>query len=245
MTVKLINGAFESIQWSELEGVDLVVADPPDNIGLKYEGFKDKQHPTEYAAKMKTWLGRMADLTDGPIFFTFNEKWTREVEDAIDDLSIPLIQRLQWYYTFGQDQTRNGKYALCYRPIYWLNSNYVIPENIKVPSARLAKYNDKRASKGGKMPQNVWEFPRICGTFKERRKHCPTQLPESLVERIVKGHCRPGGRVLDPFLGSGTTAIVCKRLDTDCIGIDVSRVCIDATTKYISEDRETDVLPNS
>lgn len=193
----------------------------------------DKQPSEEYEANIRLWLVIMESLTKGPIFFTFNEKYIREVEHAIDVLGIPLIQRLQWYYTFGQDQTSKGKYALCFRPIYWLNSDYVQPKEIKVPSARQAKYNDKRAAKGGKMPANVWEFSRICGTFKERRKHCPTQLPEALVERIVRGHCLPGGRVLDPFIGSGTTAIVCQRLDVDCVGIEISEPIIQKTADYL------------
>jgi site-specific DNA-methyltransferase (adenine-specific) len=162
------------------------------------------------------------------------------VEHTLESSAIPIIQRLQWYYTFGQDQTSRGRYGLCYRPIYWLNSDYVQPEEIKVPSARQAKYNDKRAAPGGKMPPNVWEFPRICGTFHERRKHCPTQLPEALVERIIKGHCRPGGRVLDPFAGSATTAIVCQRLKIDCVTIDVSEQYIKKAAEILNIS-ETDI----
>ena len=231
--IKLIHGKFELIPVSTIEKVDLIICDPPDNIGLKYDGFKDRQSTEEYEANILLWLNTMAGLTDGPIFFTFNEKWTRMIENAIESVGIPLIQRLQWYYTFGQDQTRRGKYGLCYRPIYWLNSDYVRPEQIKVPSARQIKYNDKRAAKDGKMPANVFEFSRICGTFRERRNWVPTQLPEALVERIIKGHCRPGGRVLDPFVGSGTTAMVCRRLGLNCVGIEVSEPIIQKTAEHL------------
>lgn len=231
--IKLIHGRFELTPAVNIGKIDLIVSDPPDNIGLKYDGYTDKQPIEEYETNIRLWLSMMADLTDGPIFFTFNEKWTRIIENALEEIGLPLIQRLQWRYTFGQDQTRNGKYALCYRPIYWLNSSYVRPEQIKVPSARQLKYKDKRASKSGKMPENVWEFSRICGSFKERRKWVPTQLPEALVERIIKGHCRPCGRVLDPFLGSGTTAIVCKRLGIDCVGIEISEPIIGKTAEIL------------
>ncbi len=231
--IKLIHGKFELTPASNIGKVDLIVCDPPDNIGLKYDGFKDKKPIEEYENDILIWLTYMANLTNNPIFFTFNEKWTRIVESAIKSVGIPIIQRLHWYFTFGQDQTRNGKYALCSRPIYWLNSDYVRPKQIKVPSARQIKYKDKRGAKDGKMPENVWTFPRICGTHKERRKWSPTQLPEVLVERIVKGHCRPGGRVLDPFIGSGTTAIVCQKLDLDCVGIEVSEPTIKKTAEYL------------
>jgi len=231
--IKLIHGKFELVPANNFGKIDLIVADPPDNIGLKYEGFIDRQPPDEYEANIRLWLSLMADITDGPIFFTFNEKWTRIVENAIEDIGLPLIQRLQWHFTFGQDGTSRGKYGLCHRPIYWLNSDYVRPEQIKIPSARQAKYNDKRASKGGKMPTSVWQFSRVCGTYKERRKWSPTQIPELLVERIVKGHCRPNGRVLDPFIGSGTTAIVCERLGFDCVGIEISEQTIQQTAEHL------------
>ena len=231
--IKLIHGKFELVPRSIIGKVDLIIFDPPDNIGLKYDGFKDKQPVGDYEAKILLWLTRMAKLTDGPIFFTFNAKWTRIVENAIESIDMPLIQRLQWYYTFGQDQTRTGRYALCHRPIYWLNSPYIQPEMIKIPSARQTKYKDKRAAKGGKIPPDVFEFSRICGTFKECRKWVPTQLPEDLVERIIKGHCCPGGRVLDPFLGSGTTAIVSKKLGVDCVGIEISEPTIQKTAEHI------------
>lgn len=236
--LKLIHGDFADIDISKIGKIDLIVADPPDNIGLKYDGFKDKQPADIYEQNIRNWLDMMAGLTNGPIFFTFNEKWTRLVEHAIDDIGIPIIQRLQWYFTFGQDQTRRGKYALCFRPLYWLNSDFIKPDDIKIPSARQTKYNDKRAAPGGKIPPNVWEFSRICGTFGEKRKHCPTQLPEALVERIIKGHCRPCGCVLDPFLGSGTTAIVCQRLGVNCVGVEISHPCISKTAEILGINYE-------
>jgi site-specific DNA-methyltransferase (adenine-specific) len=233
--IKLIHGQFELIPAVNLGIIDLIVADPPDNIGLKYDGFKDRQPTSKYEANIRLWLSTMTRLTNGPIFFTFNEKWTRIVENAIEEIGIHLIQRLHWHYTFGQDQTKNGKYALCHRPIYWLNSDFVQPEQIKVPSARQTTYKDKRAAKDGKMPENVWKFSRVCGSFKEKRLWVPTQLPELLVERIVKGHCCPNGRVLDPFLGSGTTAIVCQKLGLDCVGIEISKAIIKQTAEYLNE----------
>jgi len=237
--IKLIHGNFEDTKVDKKQfDIDLIIADPPDNIGLKYNGFNDKISDGDYERNIHRWLELMGKLTSGPIFFTFNEKWTALVERTIDQLEIPIIQRIQWYYTFGQDQTRRGRYSLCYRPIYWLNSDYVIPESIKIPSQRQIKYKDKRASSNGKMPPNVWEFPRICGTFKERRPWSPTQLNELLVERIIKGHCRPGGLVLDPFIGSGTTAIICQKFGVNCIGIETSKETIKHTAEFLGVQYE-------
>lgn len=231
--IELINADFLDVNNAFIKNVDLIFADPPDGIGMKYCGYNDHISPDDYYEKLLQWLHKMNTLTNGPIFLTFNSKWTREVEDIIYRLNIPLVQRIQWYFTFGQDQTSKGKYALCYRPIYWLKSDFVQTHNIKIPSARQEKYHDKRASSTGKMPPNVWEFPRICGTFKERRKWVPTQINEAIIERIIRGHCRPGGRVLDPFIGSGSTAIVCQKLGFDCLGIEISETTAQKTAKYL------------
>jgi len=109
-----------------------------------------------------------------------------------------------------------------------LNKNIIYPESIYVPSARQEKYGDKRANPKGKMPSNLWEFPRVCGTFKEKRAWHETQHPEALIKRIILGHSKPGDTVLDAFIGSGTTAIVCNELgNRNCVGIDQSQFYLD------------------
>jgi DNA modification methylase len=67
------------------------------------------------------------------------------------------------------------------------------------------------------------DFPRVTGNSKQRRTWHPTQLNEGLVERCVKLTTPPGGTVLDPFGGTGTTLRVCKRLDLPCTLIEMDR----------------------
>lgn len=92
------------------------------------------------------------------------------------------------------------RYTSSVRPVYWLKDPYISPTKARIPSARQEKYGDKRANPEGKMPDNLWIYSRVCGTFKERRKWHPCQLPEALVRRILKNHSSKGARVLDPFI---------------------------------------------
>jgi hypothetical protein len=62
---------------------------------------------------------------------------------------------------------------------------------IRVPSARM-KHGDKRADRRGRVPDDIWEFPRVCGNYAERRQWAVTQHPEALIERLVRMSCRPG-----------------------------------------------------
>lgn len=229
--MRLICGKFEELDLSAIGHVDLCIADPPDNAGKGYDGYTDRLPKTEYRRLIREWLRRCCDITRGPVFFTFAERWIPDVEDAIREHSLRVIQRCWWYYTFGQ--AAKARYSPCVRPVYWLNDKRIFPERIRVPSARQVKYNDRRAKDGGKIPDNLWEFSRVCGTFREKRKWHPCQLPEQMIERVILGHSNPGDTVLDAFVGSGTAVYCCDRLGRHVVGIDQSRHYLD----MISEER--------
>jgi site-specific DNA-methyltransferase (adenine-specific) len=69
---------------------------------------------------------------------------------------------------------------------------------------------------------DVWEIGIVAPVAKERTGY-PTQKPEALLERLVTSCTEPGDLVIDPYLGSGTTAAVCARLGRSVIGIDLNR----------------------
>jgi site-specific DNA-methyltransferase (adenine-specific) len=112
---------------------------------------------------------------------------------------------------------------------------------IRVPSARQLVYADKRANVKGRLPDDTWilrpqdfpdgflpdhdtwYFPRVCGTFKERKGWHGCQMPEQLLGRIIKACSNPGDLVLDPFAGSGTTLAVAKKLERNYLGFEISK----------------------
>ena len=100
------------------------------------------------------------------------------------------------------------------------------PDAIRVESARQ-KMGDKRADPRGRVPDDVWEFPRVCGTFHERKKWHPNQHPKDLLRRMVLFSTKPGDLVVDLFAGTGNMLEVCKELDRDCIGIELSEFYCD------------------
>ncbi len=85
----------------------------------------------------------------------------------------------------------------------------------------------------GKVPDDVWEFSRVCGTFKERVGEHPCQMPESLLERIIKASSNVNDIVLDPFGGTGTTATVAKKLKRNYITMDISENYYDVIVKRL------------
>jgi len=217
----------------------MVFADPPDNLGMKYNGYKDKISPEEYFI----WMIRLIDIIlcgkNSPDIFwlSYYHKYQsiifrHTISPCININKIEWRQFI-WRFTFGQH--RHTDCGNGYRPIMrWMKKNAIIyPDAIRVPSARQKIYNDKRANPKGKVPDDVWDFSRVCGTFNEKRKWHPTQHPEALMERIIRFSCIPGDLVVDLFSGTGTTQRVCKRLNIDCIGIDISKLYCDKIRKEL------------
>ena len=86
------------------------------------------------------------------------------------------------------------------------------------PKAGFGKVPDL---KRGKVPEDWWYFPVVARLHRERTGY-PTQKPEALVERVVRASSPEGAWVGDPFLGSGTAAVVAARLGRRFVGIDAS-----------------------
>ena len=208
----------------KLPNVRMIFADPPDNLGVKYEGFEDKLWQPDY----DRWLFSvmtMATKTSDICWVSHHSKYNRLVQSWLPLLNYQerKYRAFIWRFTFGQHNNNDCGYG--YRPLLRIMKpdTKLYPDAIRVPSKRQTVYNDKRANPAGRVPDDVWEFPRVCGTFKERRKWHPNQHPEDLIERMVKFSCKPGDHVIDLFAGTGTTLRVCKRLGIDCTGIEISK----------------------
>ena len=85
----------------------------------------------------------------------------------------------------------------------------------------MMSYGKKYYLKGGKRIGNVWDIPNLSSTDKERSGY-NTQKPKALIERIIKASSNEGDLVADFYLGSGTTAEVCKDLNRSFVGCDIN-----------------------
>ena len=83
-----------------------------------------------------------------------------------------------------------------------------------------------------KNPSDVWNIPLVSGNSHERTEH-PAQYPEKLIERIIKAVTNKGDIILDPFMGSGTTAVVAKRLNRDFVGYELNSEYVDIAKKRL------------
>jgi len=206
---------------------DLIFADPPFNIGYKYDKYYDKVKKKNYIAWTKEWMSVCQNVLKphGSFYIAIGDDYAANVKIIADELGLIMRNWIIWHYTFGQ-QMKN-KFARSHTHIfYFVNDEKSFTFNdhaVRVPSDRQLIYNDRRANPKGKMPDDVWNTDvRVCGTFKERTGWHPCQMPESLLKRIIAASSGPGGCVLDPFSGSGTTAAAAKQLGRDYVGIEIS-----------------------
>lgn len=207
----------------EMGQFDACFADPPDGIGLGYNSFNDKISTRDYRILLNRWVSVFT--SKAPIvWMSFNAKWTFALGSVIDELlrnnsdwaAKPFVQ----HFTFGQNcktDCGNG-----HRPLWRLmkKGSPVYPNAIKVPSWRELN-GDRRAAKGGRVPLDAWDFPRVTGNSKQRRAWHVTQLNEGLIERALNLTTLEDHNVLDPFGGTGTTLRVCKAINRHCTLIEL------------------------
>jgi DNA modification methylase len=229
--------------------VDLAFADPPFNIGYKYDKYHDRQEDAKYLDWCEAWIGEIQRILKptGTFWLAIGDEYAAELKVAATrQLATPFIMRgwVVWYYTFGVNCTRkfNRSHAHLFQFIkdekrFTFNAEDPL---VRVPSARALVYGDSRANPLGRLPDDTWVlrpqdapesfqsmddtwyYSRVAGTFKERQGFHGCQMPEQLLGRIIRVSSNPGDVVFDPFTGSGTTLAVAKKLGREFLGTELS-----------------------
>ncbi len=229
----------EILKSPEMPKADLIFADPPFNIGYKYDVYEDRKAYDDYFAWTEKWMAACKDtLTDtGSFWIAIGDDYAAEVRLIARQLGLNLRNWVIWHYTFGQNTQK--KFARSHTHLFYFTNDpkkFTFNDmTVRIPSARQTTYADKRANPKGKVPDDVWSFSRVCGTFNERVKWHPCQMPERLLERIIRVSSEPGDLVVDPFSGSGTTLVTAAKLKRRYIGIDLSKNYVRNSIKRIDD----------
>lgn len=226
--------------------VDLIVADPPYNIGRDYDAYDDDRPDDEYLQWCEKWISESVRVLkpDGSMWVASYANMVSEIDVTCKRLGLHKRGHIIWGFTFGVNQSKNFTRA----HTHWLyytksRTKFVFRANDvenRVPSARQLIYGDKRASPKGRLPDDVWilnmnqvkdKLPsnldlwlesRVCGTFHERVKGSDNQIPTAITDRIIRFCSDPGQLVLDPFTGTGTTGVSAMRTRREFVGFELS-----------------------
>lgn len=234
MDTKFIHGDSRDV-LETLGNFNFCFADPPFNIGQSYKGFVDKID--KYEEWCKEWIVKCYEKSD--VLALHGPDKLADIYLAVArETGMKRIAWLNWHYRFGQCTRSNWIDSRCHCIIFAKGDYQWFPENVLVESDRV-KYKDKRIKdsvNGGKrVPGTIFGVPsdgpgwgRVQGNNKERWKSHPNQLPINYIKRLILAYTREGDLVLDPFCGSGTTAVVCKMLNRNCSTIDISKENIES-----------------
>jgi len=248
--IEFIHGNCTKVLWDRYKReapFHFAFLDPPFNIGQDYSDHDDKMSRKDFLIMIGNAISAVScNMVDGGVIALHGPDDLAEIYlDKCPRRSLTRIAWINWHYRFGQCNKSNWIDARCHCLIYKKGDapHTWNPEDVLVPSDRATVYNDKRIHDtdggGSRLPGTVWGVPsdgpywgRVQGNSRERQPDCPNQLPEKYLERLIKAYTNPGDLILDPFCGSGTTAVVADALDRNCITIDVSQRCLD-----VAQDR--------
>jgi adenine-specific DNA-methyltransferase len=239
--------------------VDLIVSSPPYNLGKEYE---DRRELQAYLAEQRIVLAECARLLSdkGSIFWQVGAYSNRGALIPLDIRFFPILEdlelvprnRIMWVRQHGLHGRR--KFSARHESLLWFTKtdHYLFNlDAIRVPQ----KYQNKKAWKGdnrgeltchpdGKNPGDIWVFRNVKHNHEEQTIH-PCQFPEDLVARIVLATTDPGDVVLDPYMGTGTVAIVARDEGRRYLGAELDpeyhAVCLQ---RLSGEPNEDGVFPN-
>lgn len=250
-TNKLIVGDAVKVMSEMPSGfVDLIIADPPYNLGKEYGKYIDKKSWSDYEEFTREWLKEAVRVLkeNGSIYVFMGVRFISKLHTILEgEFKLLFNGWITWHYTQGMGRTKG--FSPRHEDILYFTKSKDFTfniDNIRIPQ----KYFRKRNNMNGANPGDVWTFSHVHYCSEERKKH-PTQKPEAIIERIISASSNEGDIVLDPFVGSGTTCRVADVLGRKYIGIDINEEYIVLSKERIdkpflgfdSKDDRTDRTP--
>jgi DNA methylase N-4/N-6 domain protein len=223
--------------------VQQIFADPPYNLsGSNFQTVKNGKYTT---CDKGEW--DMIDDID-----LFNEMWLKECMRVLSDNgTIWISGTLHNHPSIGVLLKKLGLWII--NDIVWFKRNAapLLSRNRLAPSTELIwlasktkkyyfDYDIAKVINGGKQMRNLWEI----NAQRHLTEH-PTEKPEILLERIILLGSKEGDTVLDPFLGSGTTGVVAKKLKRNFIGFELNPIYFEIAKSRIDQAKVKDTIAYS
>lgn len=219
------------------EIIQLTVTSPPYNIGKEYENVLPLE---KYLSWCQEWMAETHRVTKENGAFWLNLGYI-EVEGKGKAVPLPYLlwdrtpfyfmQEVVWHYGAGVAakkmlSPRNEKFLWYVKNPgdYVFNLDDIRDPNVKYPNQK--KNGKLKCNPLGKNPSDVWEFPKVTSgekrSSKERTPH-PAQFPVAVIERIIKGCSNLNDIVMDPFMGSGTSAVAAINHGRKVLGFEIKK----------------------
>lgn len=230
------------------ESVDLIVSSPPYNIGKKYEKKTTLDIYIEGQTKVLAECSRVLKRT-GSIFWQVGSFSDRGMIIPLDIKFFPVLEKLGllpinriiWVRQHGLHASK--KFSCRHETILWFAKSkdyYFDLDPVRVPQKWQNKKKVNGPSKGelscnpdGKNPSDIWLFRNVKHNHEEQTIH-PCQFPEDMIARIVLAASPEGGVVFDPYMGTGTLAVVAQENNRNFVGAEIDPIYYEVSQRRLS-----------
>lgn len=218
------------------EFADLIIIDPPYNLTKNFGGkiFSERKDNV-YEDYLMTWFPQVCSKLkpDGSLYMCGDWKCTAALQRVIER-ELTILNRITWQREKGRGAKANWKngmediwFAVKNEENYYFDLDAVkIKRRVLAPYREGGKPKDWEESDNGNFrltcPSNFWDDISVpFWSMPENTDH-PTQKPEKLYAKLILASSKPGDVVFDPFLGSGTSSVVAKKLGRHWCGIELN-----------------------
>jgi adenine-specific DNA-methyltransferase len=231
----VLKDALRFLATLDSASVDLVISSPPYFMGKEYD---TSCSIADFIAVHERVLERLIRIVKpgGSICWQVGHHVSKNVEIPLDSLVygvfaksefLKLRNRIIW--TFGHGEHCRRRFSGRHETVLWFTKGdgyYFDLDAVRVPQKYPGKTYYKGPNHGkpsgnplGKNPGDVWEIPHVKSAHVEKTEH-PCQFPVALAQRLVRALCPASGLVIDPYVGSGSTAVAAIMEDRRFVGSD-------------------------
>jgi site-specific DNA-methyltransferase (adenine-specific) len=244
----VLGDAIEVMKEIPTNSIQMTFADPPFNLKKLYGHYLDSKQLGEYNRWCKEWIGEMVRITSdtGSIFVHNLPKWL-----TYHSYYLNRKARFRHWIAWDAMGAPLGKTLLPnhYGLLYYVKSDKFKFNDLRMPHPRCRSCGELLADYGGKkrlihpfgvLLSDVWtDIHRI--RHSTRRDVHPCQLPVHLLERLILMTTDENDTILDPFLGTGTSAIAAKKMGRHYIGIDIDQEYVELAKQKVNQAHPTQI----
>jgi site-specific DNA-methyltransferase (adenine-specific) len=244
---------FRILDWLPSSFADLVFLDPPYNLTKSFNGMVFLERSVEkYREWLESWFPKLLRTLkpNGSVYICGDWRSAAAIQ-LVAEKHLKVRNRITWEREKGRGASRNWK--ICSEDIWFCTMSDDFTFNVdavKLKRRVIAPYRNEdgqpkdweETTDGGYRtthPSNIWTDLTVpFWSMPENTDH-PTQKPEKLAAKIILASSDPGALVFDPFLGSGTTSVVAKKLGRRFVGIETDqKYCLLAEKRLALAERD-------
>ncbi len=235
---------------------NLIIIDPPYNLTKQFNASSFYAMSNErYEAYLRSWFPKVCKkLADGGSLYMCGDWKCSSIQQKVISEELTILNRITWQREKGRGASANWKngmediwFAVKSPKDYYFNVEAVkMKRKVVAPYRENGKPKDWTTTEEGNVritcPSNFWDDISIpFWSMPENTEH-PTQKSEKLIAKLILASSKPGDLVFDPFVGSGTTCVVAKKLGRKFLGVEVDEeYCLWGAKRLLLADDDVEI----